>query len=200
MLVQPMIHRTVHLQTVLPVVSIGLPSPAHPWDRWNMGDALLATTDIEEALSEAYVTAVAARAGYAAAKRNFDRDSVDLTIECGGHLRPRLDLQLKATVGLRASVDPMPFPLKVKNYNDLRIETQTPRLLVVLRLPKEPADWLTVSRSELVLRHCAYWLSLRGAPETDVGHEKTVYIPDKNRFDIEGLIALMEQSRTGTVK
>lgn len=178
----------------------GLPSLPLPWDRCGMGDALLATTDIEEALSEAYVTVIAARAGYAVAKRNYDRDSVDVTIECGGHLRPRIDLQLKATVGLKASVDPMPFSLKVKNYNDLRIETQVPRLLVVLQLPKEPGEWLTVSPDELVLRHRAYWVSLRGAPETDVQHEKTVYIPTKNRFDIEGLVALMDQSRTGTLK
>lgn len=63
--------------------TLGLPTPEYSWNQCAMGDALLATTDIEEALSEAYVTAIAARAGYAVAKRNFDRDSVDLTIECG---------------------------------------------------------------------------------------------------------------------
>jgi len=163
-----------------------------------MGDTLLATTDIEEALSEAYVTAIAARAGYVVAKRNFDRDSVDLTIEAGGNQRPKLDLQLKATTGLKASVDPIPFSLKIKNYNELRIPTQVPRLLVVMQLPKDPMDWMVVSPNELLLRHCAYWVSLRGAADTDVEH-KTVYLPGNNRFDIPGLIALMEQSRTGTI-
>lgn len=164
-----------------------------------MADGLLAFTDIEEALSEAYVTAIAARAGYVTSKGNFDRDGVDLTIQAGDHLRPKIDLQLKATIGLDGAKDPMSFSLKRRNYDLLRITTQTPRLLVVLHLPRDKEDWLRVSPTELILKHCAYWLSLRGAPETDVEHEKTVYIPSANRFDVASLTRLMDQSRTGSI-
>jgi len=165
-----------------------------------MGDDLLALTDIEDVLSEVYVSAIAARSGYTFSKPNLDRDSVDLTISAGGRQRPKLDLQLKGTINLDASADLMPFSLKLKNYNDLRESTQVPRILVVVRLPKEADQWLSVSPGEMVLRHCAYWLSLRDAPVADVETAKTVYIPSKNRFDIEGLQALMDQSRTGIVK
>lgn len=165
-----------------------------------MSDELLASTDIEDVLTEVYVSAIAARAGYTVSKPNLDRDSVDLTISAGGHSRPKLDLQLKGTINLDPTADPMPFSLKVKNYNDLRVATQTPRILVVVRLPREPERWLSVSSEELILRHCAYWVSLRDEPETDVKTAKTVYIPADNRLDIESLRALMEQSRTGIVK
>lgn len=165
-----------------------------------MGDALLAPTDVEEALSEAYVTAIAASAGYVTAQRNFDRDGVDLTIEAGDHLRPKIDLQLKATINLDVSGETIPYSCKRRNYDLLRIPTQTPRLLVVLHLPAERSDWLKVTPTELVLRHSAYWLSLRDQPATDVQYGKTVYIPRTNRFDVEGLTALMAQSRTGTIK
>lgn len=165
-----------------------------------MGDHLLASTDIEDVLSEVYVSAIAARAGFTFAKPNLDRDSVDLTISAGGRQRPKLDLQLKGTINLDASKEEMPFQLKVKNYNDLRESTQVPRILVVVRLPKDADQWLSVSPDQLILRHCAYWHSLHGAPEADVEKMKTVYIPAKNRFDIEALRALMDQSRTGIVK
>ena len=164
-----------------------------------MDDELLASTDIEDVLSEVYVSAIAARAGYTFCKPNLDRDSVDLTITAGGQSRPKLDLQLKGTINLDPSVDAMPFPIKLKNYNDLRESTQVPRILVVVRLPRIPEQWLSVSSERLILRHCAYWMSLRNAPEADVATSKTVYIPTKNRFDIKGLKALMEQSRTGIV-
>ena len=39
--------------------------------------------------------------------------------------------------------------------------TQTPRLLVVLELPADESQWMTVTREELVLRRRAYWLSLQ---------------------------------------
>lgn len=165
-----------------------------------MGDDLLASTDIEDALSEVYVSAIAVRAGYTFSKPNLDRDSVDLTISAGGRQRPKLDLQLKGTINLDPSAELIPFSLKLKNYNDLRESTQVPRILVVVRLPRDANQWLSVSLNELTLRHCAYWVSLRDAPEADVGTAKTVYIPAKNRFDIEGLKALMDQSRTGIVK
>lgn len=165
-----------------------------------MDDGLLTLTDIEEALSEAYATAIAARAGYVVAKRNFDRDGVDLTIEAGDLLRPKIDLQLKATINLRAMGNLMAFPCPLRNYNLLRFPTQTPRLLVVLHLPKEPEKWLSVNPSRLILRNCAYWMSLRDAPETDVKDNKTVYFPKENRLDVSSLKALMEQSRTGVIK
>ncbi len=45
---------------------------------------LMSVTDREEALSRAYVAAVAAGAGYLTASMDFDRDGVDVQIRAGG--------------------------------------------------------------------------------------------------------------------
>ena len=166
-----------------------------------MTDSLLTTADQEEALSCVYVRAIAARAGYTTSKLSLDRDGVDLQIQAGGEMRPALDLQLKATVNLERRDDGhVHFPLKRRNYDLLRMETQTPRLLVVLDLPKDEARWMTVTEDELVLRHRAYWLNLQGREETENKASITVAIPKGNLFYVESLRCLMEQSRGGRIR
>ena len=94
---------------------------------------MLTVPDQKEQLSLAYVNALAACAGFATSDPKPDRDSVDLRVMAGGRFRPALDLQLKATTTLaepRSGV--LRFRLPVKNYNDLCVETQTPRLLYCL--------------------------------------------------------------------
>lgn len=163
-------------------------------------DVLLTDADEKAALSIAYVQAIAARAGYTCGDPpQPDRDSVDITVSAGGRMRPKLDIQCKATINLAASEGEFRFPLKKKNYDDLRIETQTPRILVVLRLPDDDAQWLHVSHDELILRTAAYWLSLRGYEEADSTTTVTVSIPRSNLFDIECVRTLMEKSRAGSV-
>ena len=166
-----------------------------------MIDALLTKPDREEALSRIYAHAVATQAGYVTAEYSQDRDSVDLRIQAGGAMRPALDLQLKATVNLlRSDKGYVQFPLKRKNYDQLRIDTQTPRLLVVLDLPKEEHQWMTITENELVLRHRAYWLNLKGWNETANQTSVTVRISEQNIFNVENLRALMEQSRQGSIQ
>lgn len=165
-----------------------------------MADSLLADPDRKEALSRVYVKAVAASAGYGTADYDLDRDSIDLRIQAGGDMRPALELQLKATAHLEKSHDEyVKFRLGKKNYDDLRTQTQTPRLLVVLELPKEENKWITVTPDELVVRHRAYWLSLSGYEAIKNQSSITVKIPEQNRFNSGSLHALMEQSRTGRI-
>ena len=163
-----------------------------------MTDTLLTDSDQKEALSLVYAQAVAARAGYVTEVPNTDRDSVDLCIRAGGRMRPLLDLQLKATVNLERPRDGfLHFPLGIKNYNDLRIESQIIRLLVVLDLPEDEQQWMTITENELILRHRAYWLNLQGYEETANELSVTVRIPEENLFNVESLRTLMEQSRKG---
>lgn len=166
-----------------------------------MTDVLLTGPDQEEALSRAYAYAVTARAGYVTAVPELDKDGVDLRIQEGGAMRPALDLQLKATVNLGESHDGhFRFPLKRWNDDLLRIETQTPRLLVVLDLPRDEHEWMTITTDELVLRRRAYWLNLKGYEETGNESSITVRIPSKNLFNVESLCTLMDQSRGGTIQ
>lgn len=166
-----------------------------------MTGELLTASDQKEALSRVYVGALAARAGYSTAVPDPDRDSVDLRIQAGGPRRPALDLQLKATTDLAERRDGLlRFRLPMKNYRDLRDETQTPRLLVVVELPKEESRWMTVTGEELVLRRRAYWLSLQRDHEETLGQESvTVHIPRRNLLDVETVRDLIERSRRGDI-
>lgn len=129
------------------------------------------------------------------------RDSVDLRIQASGLRRPALDLQLKATSALDQPQDGfLRFRLTAKNYRDLRVETQTPRLLVVFELPADESAWMTVTGEELVLRRKAYWLSLQQGFAEDAGQQTvTVPIPEHNLFDVDGLQELIERSRKGEI-
>ena len=116
-------------------------------------------------------------------------------------MRPALDLQLKATINLGQPHDGhFRFPLNRRNYDLLRDQTQIPRLLVVLDLPRDQRDWLTITADQLVLRRCAYWLNLQGCEASDNRRSVTVRIPSGNLFDVDGLRALMEQSRQGSIQ
>ena len=166
-----------------------------------MTDSLLTVQDREESLSRAYAHAVAARAGYVTAVYDADRDGVDLRIQAGGTMRPALDLQLKATVNLGSPRDGhFRFSLKLRNYDLLRIETQTPRLLVVLDLPKDEREWVTITADQLVMRRRAYWANLKGREETANRTSVTVPIPEVNLFNVESLRDLMDQSRGGRIR
>ena len=166
-----------------------------------MSSSLLNEPEREEALSRAYVHAVAARAGYVTAVYEKDLDGIDLRIQAGGAMRPALELQLKATVNFGEPRDGcFHFPLKRRNYDLLRVETQTPRLLVVLDLPKDEREWVTLTEDELVMRRRAYWLNLRGFEETENRSSVTVRIPGGNLFDVASLHGLMEQSREGKIQ
>ena len=164
---------------------------------------LLTNADQKERLSLVYVKALAARAGFTTSKPDPDRDSVDLSIYGGGPLRPALDLQLKATTKLAPERNGYrSFPsLSIKNYDDLRVTTQTPRLLVVLELSQDQSDWMMVTPEELILRRRAYWLSLQREEHGEVSNKKTVTVPVPvdQVLDVEMLKTLMERSRNGEI-
>jgi hypothetical protein len=115
-------------------------------------------------------------------------------------MRPNLHVQLKATINLRRSGQIFKFPLKKKNYDDLRVPTWVPRIVVVLALPKNEKSWLSVSLKQLVMKRSAYWASLRGQPELPENQQTTtITIPVANTFDVDGLKKLMELARNGAV-
>lgn len=163
-----------------------------------LADAVLTQPDREEALSRAYVAAVVAGAGYTLSAQDFDRDGVDVQVRAGGNMRPSIDIQLKATVQLDQNKENVvKYPLRRHNYDLLREETMVPRILVVLDLPREESQWVSISAEELVLRRCAYWADIKDFPETDNKSSVTITIDRNNRFDIPNLKDLMERARMG---
>ena len=166
-----------------------------------MTGTLLSGPDQQERLSLVYIRALAARAGFVTSKPDLDRDSVALQVQAGGPKRPAINLQVKATTNLGpARGGHISFRLSIKNANDLREDTQTPRLLVVFEMPPDESNWMTVTPEELILRRRAYWLSLQGGNNRQIPQQTvTVSIPTANVLDVAALQRLMEQSRLGKI-
>jgi hypothetical protein len=151
----------------------------------------------KEQFSHAFTRAVAAVAGVAVEEPSVDDDSVDLSFRGDssfGARRPHLDVQLKCTERLDGQGAEQSFFLKKKNYDDLRLleeELTIPRILVVVRVPEDVGDWLHATDEELALRHCGYWVSLRGAeerPENETGVTVTLYAAQTLNADALGEI------------
>jgi hypothetical protein len=84
------------------------------------------------------------------------------------------------------------YDLDVKAYDDLRAgDDNCPRLLVVLVMPEEEADWLAQSPQELALRRCAYWLSLEGVGPSEATRSVRIHIPRGNVFSVEAVRRLL---------
>lgn len=140
------------------------------------------------------------RVGYTVAVQDFDRDGVDVQIRAGGAMRPSLDIQLKATTHLGdGGDDEYQYPLRRRNYDLLRRQSLVPRILVVLDLPMDERQWISISTAELVLRRCAYWANIKGFPSTQNTSTVTIRIKKQNRFDTEGLKLLMDRARSGAI-
>ncbi len=161
----------------------------------------------KEKFSEAYVLAVAATAGYGTYKPSPDDDSVDFGIaartnsQTNGFVTmrsPRLELQLKCTAAPTPMGDSLSFPLKLKNYEELRADNFViPRILVVVLVPELATDWLAHSETELCLRRCGYWVSLRGKPATSNTKNIKIQIPRQNQFTVLALQAMMQRLAQG---
>jgi Domain of unknown function (DUF4365) len=130
-----------------------------------------------ERFSLAYIAAVAAAAGYECVESIVDLDSVDGVLRSATGARPRIESQAKGSTRSLLRADHVTYPLSRKNHDDLRIETLTPRLLFVVLVPDDEGAWLSHSEDELTLRHCSYWLSLRGMPPVDNEQSVAVRIP-----------------------
>lgn len=152
----------------------------------------------KQQLSVAYVHAVAARAGYACQVINVDDDSVDVQLAARGFVHeravlrsPKIDIQLKATSRPVRGNHHLAFPLPRKNYDELRGEFLVPRILVVLLLPEAETDWLVQSEEELIIKHCAYWATLRDYPTSDNSSTVTIRLPREQQFTVSNLRAMM---------
>ncbi|MDJ0619982.1 MAG: DUF4365 domain-containing protein [Calothrix sp. MO_192.B10] len=157
----------------------------------------------KEEFSYAYIYAVVSAAGYSCqiASRPLDIGGIDIIIS--GIERedtlfpPRLEVQVKSTSIDVISEDSIRYPLKLKNYNELRKEkTLVPKILIVVRIPDNQSEWLNQSENELCMRRCGYWLSLKGQPETTNTDSVTVYLPRQQIFTVLAVQNIMQQIET----
>ncbi len=165
---------------------------------------MLTLNQQQEEISRAYVQAVAARAGLGSTMPRLDF-GIDLILHEIAQVRNRLiesgfrlDVQAKSTTRARVSEAEIRYDLEVRAYEVLRQSAPgCPRILVVLVLPENETEWVTQTEAALSIRHCAYWLSLRG--RSTVSNRKTVRvrIPRDNVFSVSALRELMAKVRRG---
>jgi hypothetical protein len=158
----------------------------------------------KEQFSNAYLRAVVATAGFGIYRPDPDEDSVDWGVAARGGKgtvrSPRVELQLKCTAADLPDPDSLHYTLKLKNYNDLKAANLlVPRILVVVRVPDQPDDWLRQTEDELALRHCGYWMSLRGRPDTLNETSVTMLLPRRQVFAVGSLREMMTRVGEGGV-
>lgn len=163
----------------------------------------LTTNDQEEALSYAYLHAVASAAGMSVivAPRPVDNHGIDVILKHDtyptthyGQTFFDIDVQLKASVNVDKR-DPEFVKYRIQNtrhYDRLREQSSRNLLiLVVLDLPPlaEIDTWLRVTPEQLILKNAAYWICLYQAPATSAA-SKEIRIPRTNLFTPEALLVL----------
>ncbi|MGA9380995.1 MAG: DUF4365 domain-containing protein [Phormidium sp.] len=158
----------------------------------------------KEEFSYAFVYAVTAAKGYFFQRTTtpLDQLGIDLIIT-GVSVQgvmgfPQLFVQLKCTSRELFDETYLKYPLKTKNYEELRTPNQYPPLiLIVVVVPDNLENWLNQSETELCLRHCGYWISLAGALPTENKESVTVSIPRTNIFTANTLQQLMQRIAQG---
>lgn len=149
-------------------------------------------TKQQECFGDAFLLAVSSVAGCAVSQRRPDDDSIDWTLSCKLPRRPKLDVQMKTTSTDAGDGETIRYPLKKKNYNDLILtNVLSPRILVLVTLPTDMEGWLSLTAEQLVLRRCAFWVSLAGQPQSDNESSVTVSVPRQNLLTPEAVRQIM---------
>lgn len=109
----------------------------------------------------------------------------------------RLDLQVKCTASVVETGTAIGYDLPIKAYDDLRFVSSVARILTVLVIPPDEADWLRQTGTKLEVRKCMYWLSLRGCLAVRNRSSVRVVIPKRQMFTPAALGGIMQSIRGG---
>lgn len=167
----------------------------------------LELNDRKEQLSFAYLAAVSSVAGFGVQGMwpAPDRDSVDMVVADRGAQgtikSPRLEVQLKATAASVPDTAHISFPLKLKNYNDLRAKRENlmiPKILLVVFVPGDNVDyWLDQSEETLAMKRCGYWCSLRDMESVGNSNTVSILLPRSNLLTVDALRSIMQGISNG---
>jgi hypothetical protein len=167
---------------------------------------VLTDQHIAEALSRAYVRAIAGRAGLNLAIREYDYgvDGSFDEVVVRQHRRVEsgfsLSFQLKASTQWQLDSSYVIYDLEAKTYNDLilrrSMRAAIPCVLILLALPTDSTQWLVCEEAELRLKGTCYWEYLSGSLSEN-RQSVRIRIARQQRLNPESLLALMENVKTG---
>ena len=161
----------------------------------------------QEEFSYAYLYTIAAVAGYElrVKGRALDNSGIDISIEVPGQigrlLSPKFDAQVKCiSDSTIIREEAIYYPLAIHNYRRLiHPNPSSPQLLIVVFVPRDTTDWLSVSEDQSLIKKCAYWMSLKGATPTQNTETITIHIPRKNLLTPDTLQIIMQTIAEGEV-
>lgn len=152
-------------------------------------------------MSEAYLRALCAANGYTIDKREHDNDGIDIGVVCSDKVADdsilestELKIQLKSSYANITAHDDgsITYKLEVKNYKSLiSTKRMIPLILVVFHMSREEAEWIEQTTDWLKIKKCAYWISLKGKPNTDNTEKISIRIPATNLLTKESLKEIM---------
>lgn len=161
-------------------------------------------TDKKEALGQAYVRAIVAKAGYniAHSEKDFGLDGTikDVTPKNGRYHETgfTIEYQLKSSCNVTFENEELVYDLESKNYNDLaEWDGNCPGILILFVLPEKEDEWISFGNDGLLIRRCAWWYCPKGQPATDNTSTKRIRIPKTQVFSPETLEMLMEKVKRG---
>lgn len=167
------------------------------------GISLITLQHTEECLSLAYVHALAGRAGVNLAAQRVHDYGIDGTfrsIKIIGTRRVEsgfaVDFQMKATINWEYDGPDVVYDLEAKTYNDMvqRDSEAAPCILILLCLPANVEDWLESDETRLVLKHCCYWMRLKGETTTNTS-TKRIRIPRSNELTSQAILNILNAER-----
>ena len=143
------------------------------------------TTSQKEMFSRAFISAIASYCGCNISKLEVDNDSIDMSLmkkDMHGTLldTAELHLQLKCTQLSFSEDNFLHFDLPIKNYNDLRKKSASPRLLVIVCIPENFEQSIEEQDEKMILRKNAFWYKIKG---DDRKNKKSVTVKIRSAID-----------------
>jgi hypothetical protein len=164
---------------------------------------LITREHTQEALSNAYVHALAGSAGLNLAARpifdyGLDGTFYPVKLINGERIQTghAVDFQMKATTIWERDGDFVIYDLEARAHRFLadRERGMPMAILILLCMPKDPVEWLDGSEEHLRLRNCCYWYRFSGAPTTNVSSIR-IRVPRINILTTDSLKELMRTAR-----
>lgn len=162
----------------------------------------------QEDLSCAYISAVAAKAGFNCGTFSGHDYGIDRIISFVDKINTKmvtshpLYIQVKATyVFTEDNVQNcIIYDLDAGTYNMLiRGDLGMPIILVLYCMPRDENEWMSFQEDYTILKHCGYWISLRGFPEVPNTSTRRIRIPKDQIFNELTLKSIMGQIKSGGV-
>ncbi|MCW7471679.1 DUF4365 domain-containing protein [Leptospira kanakyensis] len=159
-------------------------------------------TQKKEQFSIGFMKSICAVMGYNTSTMDVDDESVDMQISAKGFSgiirNPIIQVQLKCTIKTVEDDGFIHFPLKLKNYDDLRGDNLScPRYLIVITIPESESNWLRIHHKKMTFRYSAYYFSLKDCEEVKNEHNITLKIPKTNLLTFKSLSNLIDNASAG---